>query len=216
MSERLLFPSYTKWERKLDACVHGMGVVFAIGAACFLLWVAAMQASAEVMTGATVYCAGLTLMFGASAAYNLAGPPPIKEVLRRLDHAAIFVMIAGSYTPYALCMRGAGGYGLLAVVWLIAAAGVGFKLTYPRRMDKLSVLLYLTQGWIVVFALKAAVASLPHQSLVLLVVGGAIYTLGVPFHLMERLRFHNVIWHAFVLGGAICQYISILGTIRQS
>ena len=139
----------------------------------------------------------------------------MKEVLRRLDHAAIFVMIAGSYTPFALVVGGIAGHALLAAVWAIAAVGVAIKLRFPRRFDKISVLLYLFQGWIVVLALDSITAALPSRALTLLVAGGIVYTLGVGFHLMERLRFHNVIWHVFVLGGAACQFVAIRDAVMS-
>ena len=166
--------------------------------------------------GMVVYCIGLISMFAASAAYNLVTRQTLKEILRRLDHAAIFIMIAGSYTPFALLLGGSAGRSMLIAVWAIAAAGIIIKLRFPRRLDKLSVLLYLAQGWIVLLALDPVVASLPSQALWLLLAGGVIYTLGVPFHLMEWMRFHNAIWHIFVLGGAACQFAAIQRAVIQS
>ncbi len=152
-------------------------------------------------------------MFAASAAYNLVSRRELKEVLRRLDHAAIFIMIAGSYTPFALVVGGGAGHSMLVAVWAIAALGIAIKLRFPRRFDKLSIVLYLAQGWIVLLALDPIAASLPSQAFWLLLAGGIIYTLGVPFHLMEWMRFHNVIWHIFVLGGAACQFVAIKGAV---
>ena len=122
-------------------------------------------------------------------------------------------MIAGSYTPFALVVGGAVGHTLLAAVWAIAAVGIVIKLRFPRRFDRISVVLYLFQGWIVVLALNSIIAALPGQALALLVAGGIVYTLGVAFHLMERLRFHNVIWHIFVLGGAACQFVAVRAAV---
>jgi hemolysin III len=130
-----------------------------------------------------------------------------------LDHAAIFVMIAGSYTPFALVVGGGAGTALLAAVWAIAAAGIVIKLRFPRRFDKLAIALYLAQGWIVLLALDTIMASLPDRAFAMLLAGGIVYTLGVAFHLMERLRFHNVIWHIFVLGGAACQFIAVRAAV---
>jgi hemolysin III len=204
-----LYPSYTKLEQLADACVHAASVIFSIAATGILLAAAVGRLSAAGTASLAVYCIGLLSMFAASAAYNLVRRHNLKEILRRLDHAAIFMMIAGSYTPFALLMGGAAGHSMLIAVWAIAAAGIVIKLRFPRRLDKLSVLLYLAQGWIVVLALDPVVASLPSQALWLLLAGGVIYTLGVPFHLMERMRFHNAIWHIFVLGGAACQFAAI-------
>jgi hemolysin III len=210
-----LFPSYTKLERLADACVHAASVTFSIAATVILLAAAVGRLPAADTAGLAVYCTGLIGMFAASAAYNLVPRPNLKETLRRLDHAAIFVMIAGSYTPFALLMEGSAGRTMLIAVWAIAALGIVTKLRFPRRLDKLSVVLYLAQGWIVLLALDPVVASLPSQALWLLLAGGIVYTMGVPFHLMEWMRFHNAIWHIFVLGGAACQFAAIERAVIQ-
>ncbi len=210
-----LFPSYTRLEHFADTCVHIASLLFGVAATIILLAAAFGTLPVADIAGLIVYCFGLMGMFAASAAYNLVSRHDLKEILRRLDHAAIFVMIAGSYTPFALVVGGAAGYSLLAAVWAIAIAGVAIKLRFPRRFDKLSILLYLAQGWIVILALEPVTASLPSQALWLLLAGGIVYTLGVPFHLMEWMRFHNAIWHLFVLGGAACQFVAIKGAVIQ-
>ena len=192
-----------------------MSVLFSLAAAALLLIGAIGVLPVAIFVGLIVYSIGLIGMFAASAAYNLVSHVGVKECLRRLDHASIFVMIAGSYTPFALVVGGIAGHTLLAAVWAIAAAGVAIKLRYPRRFDKLSVLLYLSQGWIVLLALDSITAALSNRALTLLVAGGIVYTVGVAFHLMERLRFHNVIWHIFVLGGAACQFVAIRDAVMS-
>lgn len=192
-----------------------MSVLFSLAAAALLLVGAIGVLPAAIFVGLIVYSIGLVGMFAASAAYNLVSHVGVKEILRRLDHAAIFVMIAGSYTPFALVVGGRTGHMLLAAVWAIAAVGVAIKLRYPRRFDKLSVLLYLSQGWIVLLALNSITAALSNRALSLLVAGGVVYTVGVAFHLMERLLFHNVIWHIFVLGGAACQFAAIRDAVMN-
>ncbi len=192
-----------------------MSVLFSLAAAALLLVGAIGVLPAAIFVGLIVYSIGLVGMFAASAAYNLVSHVGVKEILRRLDHAAIFVMIAGSYTPFALVVGGRTGHMLLAAVWAIAAVGVAIKVRYPRRFDKLSVLLYLSQGWIVLLALDSITAALSNRALSLLVAGGVVYTVGVAFHLMERLLFHNVIWHIFVLGGAACQFAAIRDAVMN-
>ena len=207
------FPSYTRLEHFADTCVHIAGIAFSFAATVFLLAAALRPLPAADIAGLIVYCIGLMGMFGASAAYNLVTHLELKEILRRLDHSAIFVMIAGSYTPFAIVVGGTAGGFMLAAVWAIAVTGVALKLRFPRRFDKLTVLLYLAQGWLVVLALEPVTAALPNQALWLLVIGGIVYTAGVPFHLMEWMRFHNAIWHLFVLGGAACQFVAIKGAV---
>ncbi len=207
------FPSYTRLEHFADTCVHAVSLLFGVAAAIILLAAAIGTLPGADIAGLIVYSIGLIGMFASSAAYNLVSRHELKEILRRLDHAAIFVMIAGSYTPFALVVGGGAGRSMLAAVWAIAAIGVAIKLRFPRRFDKLSILLYLAQGWIVLLALEPVTASLPSQALWLLLAGGIVYTVGVPFHLMEWMRFHNAIWHLFVLGGAACQFVAIKGAV---
>lgn len=212
MKQTRSFPKYTLLEQAADVCVHAAGILFGIVGSALLLHEAIGRLSTATLASCIVYCAGLFGMFAASAAYNTARNPNRKEVLRSLDHAAIFIMIAGSYTPFAIAVKGPAGFSVLAAVWAIAAAGIAIKLRFPRRFDKLAIVIYLSQGWLILFAFKPIAASLTDQALGLLLAGGIIYTLGVPFHLMEWMPFHNAIWHLFVLVGAICQF----GAIRET
>lgn len=208
-----MFPVYSRSERVADAVVHVAGIGFGIVGAAALIAAASAELPGREVAGLVVYSIGLIGMFAASAGYNLATHPPLKARLRRLDHSLIFVMIAGSYTPFAIKIGGTAGVTLLASVWLIAALGVLAKLLFPSRLDRLSVPLYLAQGWCILFVLEPFAATVPDWGIYLLVIGGLIYTSGVVFHLLERLPFHNVIWHLFVLGGAMTQYASIYGTV---
>ncbi len=157
----------------------------------------------------------LVATFTCSAGYHLVVRPRIKEVFRRLDHAAIFLMIAGTYTPFVLIkMDNAWGLGLLAVVWGMAAIGIAIKLFAPRFLDGLSTALYLVQGWAVVAAWEPLQTALSSSVLTLLMVGGVLYTVGVVFHLWNRLPYQNAIWHGFVLSAASCHYAAVIGVVR--
>lgn len=204
-----MFPRYSQAERAVDAFVHFAGILFSLIGGCALILASLDKSPITDIAGLSVYCLGLIGTFVASASYNLVNHMPLKEVLRRIDHAVIFVMIAGSYTPFGLKIGGWTGSLLLLTVWSIAIFGVLIKLIHPRKLDKISVLLYLAQGWCVLFAIGPLVDAVPSGSLNLLVIGGCIYTAGIIFHLLERVPFHNVIWHVFVLAGAISQYASI-------
>lgn len=208
-----MFPVYSRAERTADAVVHFAGIAFGIVGAVVLIAAAAGELPVRDVLGLMVYSAGLIGMFTASASYNFATHPRLKEWLRRVDHSVIFIMIAGSYTPFAIRIGGEAGFKLLLAVWLIAAFGVAAKLLFPRRLDGLSVALYLAQGWCILFALEPFAEAIPDWGIYLLLTGGLIYSAGVIFHLMERLPFHNVIWHLFVLGGAVTQYASVYGTV---
>lgn len=207
-------PQYSRAERIADGVVHGLGLTFAL-AACVSLAIAAWPSHDLLRQLAlALYGLGLLAMLGCSALYNLAGHGPWKGVFRRLDHAAIFVMIAGTYTPFTVVVLGdAWGLGLLAFVWTVALAGVALKLFWPHRLDRLSVAAYLLLGWSIVVAAGPLVAALSPPGLVLLLVGGLLYSLGVVFHLWSRLPYHNAIWHAFVLAAAACHFTAVLSEV---
>jgi hemolysin III len=161
-----------------------------------------------------IYGVALVLMFSFSAGYNLVVRPKLKGVLRRLDHAAIFLMIAGTYTPFALMkMDAVSGLWLLGVVWTMAAIGIAIKLFAPRYLEGLSTALYLVQGWAVIAAWHPLASAVPERVLLLLALGGVLYTVGVVFHLWQRLPYQNAIWHGFVLLAASVHYVAVLDVV---
>jgi hemolysin III len=158
-----------------------------------------------------VYVVGLLSMLGFSAAYNTWPVSPAKWVLRRFDHSAIFVMIAGTYTPFIAQMKAdLVAMGLLIGVWLTAVVGIILKLLLPGRFDRLAVVLYLLLGWSGAVVYGPLAAALPNLSLWLLAIGGTLYSVGVIFYAWRSLRFQNAIWHAFVLIAACCHYSAVL------
>ena len=163
-----------------------------------------------------VYSVGLLSMLGFSAAYNTWPVSRAKWVLRRFDHSAIFVMIAGTYTPFIAQMKGdLVAMGLLIGVWLTAVVGIILKLLLPSRFDRLAVVLYLLLGWSGAVVYEPVAAALPSLSIWLLAVGGALYSVGVVFYAWRSLRFQNVIWHAFVLVAACCHYSAVLFCVEN-
>jgi len=158
--------------------------------------------------------AGLLLMLGLSATYNLWPVSPTKWVLRRLDHSAIYVLIAATYTPFIMELSNSVfAIALLVGVWCVAIFGIALKLGWPGRFDRLSVGLYLALGWSGLMLYDSVVAGLPRMALWFVLAGGAMYSLGVIFHAWQRLRFQNVIWHCFVLSGAACHYTAVLDLV---
>jgi len=211
---RLISPTYRRDEQIADWCIHVLGVTAGCVGVAVLIAVVLPRDSALLTLGVSLYGCGLLAMLSFSALYHVVDHPTRKELLRRFDHAAIFVMIAGSYTPFALVkIGGAWGWGLLGFVWLASATGAVLKLVYPRRLEGLSVGLYLLLGWTALLALDPMVAALPHWAVLLIAAGGVLYTISVIFHLWERLAFNNAIWHGFVLAGAACHYAAILGAV---
>jgi hemolysin III len=208
----VVFPEYTLSERIADGCIHAVGFAASLVALFVLLFIGVKSDALLWVVSLTIYGLALVATFGFSAGYNLViRPPKLKEWLRRLDHAAIFLMIAGTYTPFVLIkMNTPWGLGLLAVVWTMAAIGIGLKLFAPRLLEGLSTALYLVQGWAVLAAWEPLMSALPGRVLTLLVVGGVLYTLGVVFHLWERLPYSNAIWHGFVLSAASCHFAAVI------
>jgi hemolysin III len=153
-------------------------------------------------------------VFCFSAGYNLVSGSRLKALLRRFDHAAIYVKIAATYTPFAMVkIGGAAGFGLLGVVWAVGLFGVAAKLFWPAQLVRTSYVLYLAQGWACVAALGPLTDALPGRALVLLVVGGILYTVGVAFHLWRSLPYHNAIWHGFVLVASACHFSAIVDAV---
>jgi hemolysin III len=211
-------PSYGRGERIADRCVHYAGLVAGVVGAVVLIVAAAERERALTIVSVAIYGAGLLGMIGASALYNLAAPSRRKELLRRLDHAAIFLMIAGTYTPFTLVRMGGGwGHGIAIFVWLVAVAGIALKLLYPRRLEGLSILLYLALGWAILVGLRPLFDAVPFPAIVMLGIGGLLYSVGVVFHLWQRLPYHNAIWHGFVLSATACQWVAVLeGVVRAA
>lgn len=198
---------YSQVEHRADAAIHVLGILFAINASLWLLWhVTGMSVGISVL----VYCAGLLAMISFSAAYNLAPHGPSRQFLRRLDHAAIFIMIAATYTPFAV-NRLAAPYGdvVLALIWLSASFGVTMKVLFPRRYEWLSLGLYLAMGWMIVFVLRPLHAAMGATDFWLLVAGGLVYSAGVAFYVIERIPYHKAIWHAFVLVAAAMHFAAV-------
>jgi len=216
MSEVLtLTPRYTLGERLADGTIHVIGVAASVIALIVLLVIGIRNETALMVAGLAIYGLALVATFGCSAGYHLVVRPKVKEIMRRFDHAAIFLMIAGTYMPFVLLkMNNAWGLGLLAVVWSMAAIGIAIKLFFPRFLDGLSTALYLVQGWAVLAAWEPLHAALPAGVLTLLMVGGVLYTVGVVFHLWNRLPYQNAIWHGFVLSAASCHYAAVIGVVR--
>lgn len=198
---------YSRLEHRADAVIHVLGILFAINASLWLLWhVTGLSVGISVL----VYCAGLVAMICASAAYNLAPQGPSRLILRRLDHAAIFIMIAATYTPFAVNRLGAPYGGIiLAAIWLGASFGVIMKVLYPRRYEWLSLGLYLAMGWMIVTVIKPLHAAMGTTDFWLLVAGGLVYSAGVAFYVSERIPYHKAIWHGFVLVAAVLHFSAV-------
>jgi hemolysin III len=200
-------------ERAADAVVHLLGVGLGLPAAVAIVALAIRDGAAREVAAVAVYGAGLVAMLGCSAAYHLRYRSPRRDWLQRFDHAAIFAMIAGTYTPFTLRLARGWAEGLTAGIWIVAAAGIAAKLWKPKGIARLSTALYLALGWIGLVAAGPFIAALGPPTLILLATGGVIYSVGVVFHLWQRLGYQNAIWHGFVLAAACVHYAAVLTVV---
>ena len=201
-------------ERISDAAVHGTGLVLGLGGAIGLIAVLHEPVGSDRVLAVAVYIAGLMAMLGCSALYHLWRSCARRDLLRRLDHAAIFLMIGGTYTPLVLIgLADPWRSWLLAIVWSTATIGIVLKLLQPHRVEAVSLVLYLVLGWIGILAAQAFIAAFDATTLGLIVLGGVIYSAGVVFHLSSRLRHRQALWHGSVLLAAIVHYAAILAVV---
>jgi hemolysin III len=201
---------YSLGEEIANSISHGAGVVFGV-LALFLLLISAVQMNDALrIASAAIYGVSIILLFLASTLYHAVQHHPTKSVLKLLDHCAIYLLIAGSYTPFLLLTLG-GGFGavLMVVVWTIAVAGILFKLFSNHRFHNLSVITYLAMGWFALVGAYQLAMNLHWAGIGLLVAGGVIYSLGVIFYQVERIPFNHAIWHLFVLGGCVCHFLAV-------
>lgn len=197
-------------EEFANSLTHAFGIVLSI-VGLIVLMIASWSGGVREIVSCAVYGSALILVYTTSTLYHSAVRAEAKRFLQTLDHVAIFLLIAGTYTPFVLiALRGAWGWSLFAIVWTLAAVGVMFELTALRRFERVVLALYLAMGWIGLIALKPLMAALPGPALWLVFGGGVSYTLGVLFYLWTSLRYHHAVWHLFVLGGSVLQYLSVL------
>lgn len=209
--------NYDRAEIIADAIIHAISIALGIAGAAVLLVIAFHAARSAEIAPVIIYIVGLLSMLGLSAAYNLWPISPRKWLLRRFDHSSIYLLIAATYTPLIWHAKsGIFPIVLLIVVWLVAAVGIVLKLGWPERFDGLSIVLYLVLGWSGILAYEPVAAALRPLTLWLIAIGGALYSIGVLFHLWERLRFHTVIWHSFVLTAALCHYTAVLSCVTMA
>ncbi len=200
-----------KMEEVANALTHGIGLLLALVAVPVLIVLAATHATVWHIVGVSVYGVTLISLYTASTMYHAVRHPPAKRILRILDHSAIYLLIAGTYTPFTLVnLRGVWGWTLLGLVWTIALLGVTWKIVRVERHVVVSTILYIAMGWLVAIAVRPLFHAVPIGGLAWLLGGGLAYTLGVAFFGASRLRFSHAVWHLFVLAGSACHYVAIM------
>jgi hemolysin III len=208
--------SYSSGELVADATVHAAAILAGVIAFSVLFQKVSLRGGPGDGVAMAVYAASFFLLFGFSCAYNMTPPSRAKELLRRFDHASIYLMIAGTYTallsqaPAALW-----AVALAAAVWTGALAGAALKLFLPGRFDRAALYVYLALGWSAILALKPLLTALPVDTLALVAVGGALYTIGVAFHFWESLKFQNAIWHVCVAAAAGCHFAGVFEAVGR-
>jgi hemolysin III len=208
---------YDRSELIADGIVHGIGLSAALVGVTALIFYATVWSTSGQLAAAWIYGAGLVATLSVSFLYNLYPVCRTKWFLRRLDHSAIFMLIAATYTPFL--QRGWDDpflFAMLIGIWTVAVAGVAMKCCLPGRFDRLAILLYLAMGWGGVLAARSLFVALSATTLVLIVVGGVIYSVGIIFHVWERLRYQNAIWHGFVVAGSAVHYSAVVTCISNA
>ncbi|MGY6555872.1 MAG: PAQR family membrane homeostasis protein TrhA [Wenzhouxiangella sp.] len=197
-------------EEIANALTHGFGALLAIGGGAVLISLLAAQAGARELISATVFVATLILLYTASTLYHLARDPVRKARLKVLDHCAIFLLIAGTYTPFTVvALRGGWGWSLFGVIWGLALFGIILKLFFTGRFRLLSTATYIGMGWLIVVAFVPLTEALTPSALAWLIAGGVLYTAGTLFYHAHRLPYSHAIWHLFVLGGSVCHFSAV-------
>ena len=194
---------FTRAELVVDGIVHILGLLVALAAGSVLLAFAILETAPEAVPALVVYVGSLVVVLGVSLAYNLWPVSPIKMLLARFDQAAIFLFIAGTYTPFLAVLGGTtSGVLMTTFVWGASLVGVALKLIVPERFGRLAIVLYLAIGWSGILVFQSLAQTLPATTMWLLLAGGVTYSLGIVFHLWEKLKFQNALWHVFVVTGA--------------
>lgn len=203
---------YTHAELWADGAVHVLGIALGMGAVAILIARVLATASLSDLVPVGIYSVALLAVLSVSALYNMWPASPMKWLLRRFDHSAIYVLIAGTYTPFLMKLgQAVVAQSLLVAVWIASLAGILLKLALPGRFDRVSIVLYLCLGWSGVIVWER-VAQFPAVTLWLMLAGGVLYTVGVLFHVWRSLPFQNAIWHVFVLAASGCFYGAVLAT----
>ena len=201
----------TRGEEIANSVSHGVGFLAAVAASPVLIFSAVQHGSSARIVGASVFAFTMLLLYITSTLYHTLASNKAKRVFQVLDHGAIFLLIAGTYTPFTLgVLRGAWGWTLFGIVWGIAVVGVVLKSIGGVRYQKLSTILYLAMGWIIIIAVKPLYLNMPSWGLFWLLAGGAAYTAGVGFYAADRIRYAHFIWHLFVIAGTACHFIAVL------
>ena len=206
----MLNRAYSLGEEIANSVTHGIGAMLSVAGLTLLVTYAAIQGDVWRVVSFSIYGGSMILLFLMSTLYHSFQNEKVKQVFKLLDHCAIYLLIAGTYTPFLLVtLRGTTGWILFAIIWLLAFTGIIFKLAFRHRFKKLSLVTYVAMGWLALFVGQELARSLSAGGMAWLISGGLAYTLGVIFYVWKKLPYNHAIWHLFVLAGSLCHYTTI-------
>ena len=201
---------YDPKEEKLNVISHALGLVLSIVALVLLVVYSSIYGSAKHIVSFSIYGASLIVLYSASTFYHYSKNPKLRKRLNIFDHAAIYILIAGTYTPFTLViLKGWIGWTIFGVSWGLALTGVILKLFYTGKYDKISTIAYVLMGWVIIFALKPLINNFPLKGLLWLLAGGIFYTVGAILYSFKNMKYNHVIFHIFVLLGSFCHFMAV-------
>ncbi|PNR99522.1 hemolysin D [Petrotoga miotherma DSM 10691] len=201
---------FTTGEEIANAVIHGIGALLSIAALVLLVVFSAINGQPWSIFSSVIYGSSLIILYTSSTLYHSFQRKKMKDLFEIFDHSAIYILIAGTYTPFALItLSGRLGWIIFSVVWVLAAIGIIFKIFFVKRFRILSTILYIAMGWLVVFAMEPLVTNLDFWGVFWLVIGGILYTVGTIFYVWRKIPYHHALWHLIVLAGSICHFFSV-------
>ncbi len=202
---------YSLLEEIVNSITHGIGFFLSVAGITVLIVLGSIRGDAWRVVSFSVYGVTLIVLYAASTLYHSLYATRARDALRVIDHSAIYLLIAGSYTPFALVsLRGLWGWSIFGVTWGLALAGIAVKIFFMKKSLVISTAIYLAMGWLSIIAIRPIIESLPAKGLAWLLAGGACYTIGAIFHFLKKTPFMHAIWHIFVMAGSICHYFAVL------
>ncbi|WP_280166157.1 PAQR family membrane homeostasis protein TrhA [Priestia aryabhattai] len=203
--------TFTRGEEIANAITHGVGAVLSIVGLTLLIVLSSLEGTPWHVISFTIYGVTMLLLYVSSTLVHSFPEGKVKDLFEIFDHSSIYLFIAGTYTPFLfIAVKGTTGWTLFGIVWGIALAGIVFKAFFVKKFLFISTILYVFMGWMIVFAWDSLTQNIAHQGIVLLVVGGLLYTIGAVFYVWRGFRFHHMIWHMFVLGGTVLHFLAII------
>ncbi len=207
----------TPAEELINSLTHGFGLVLSVIGLLVLVVFAVMRGNAWHIFSCSVFGTSLVLLYLASTLYHGVSSPRLKQIFRMMDHCCIYLLIAGTYTPFTLViLRNNLGWALCGIVWGLALTGILYRILSRQQLQVVMTISYMLLGWMAVVAIKPLLMLAPVAAVIWIMAGGACYTIGVVFFSLEKIRYHHAIWHVFVLGGSLCHYLAVLFYVLPS